>query len=134
MVRCLHPLSVHVQSAVRTPPELEAEVEEWLRSFRAGVLAELTPASLAEYTAAVATNLEEPPKRLSEEAAPMWNEIVQQRHRWDHAPRLAAAARLVTVEQLLAFFDERMAHDGPQRRLVVSHAFSPAAAAAEAGT
>ena len=60
----------------------------------------------------------------------MWGEIVQQRYRWDHGHRLAAAARLLTVEGLLDFFDQRMAHDGPERRLVVSHAFSPAAAAA----
>ena len=32
--------------------------------------------------------------------------------------------------KLLDFFDQRVAHDGPERRLVVSHAFSPAAAAA----
>ena len=54
----------------------------------------------------------------------MWGEIVQQRYRWDHGHRLAAAARLLTVEGLLDFFDQRMAHDGPERRLVVSHAFS----------
>ena len=62
----------------------------------------------------------------------MWGEIVQQRYRWDHGHRLAAAARLLTVEGLLDFFDQRMAHDGPERRLVVSHAFSPTAAAAAA--
>ena len=27
--------------------------------------------------------------------------------------------------KLLDFFDQRVAHDGPERRLVVSHAFSP---------
>ena len=31
---------------------------------------------------AVAANLEEPPKRLTEEAGPMWGEIVQQRYRY----------------------------------------------------
>ena len=62
----------------------------------------------------------------------MWGEIVQQRYRWDHGHRLAAAARLLTVEGLLDFFDQRMAHDGPERRLVVSHAFSPTAVAAAA--
>ena len=60
----------------------------------------------------------------------MWGEIVQQRYRWDHGHRLATAARLLTVKGLLDFFDQRMAHDGPERRLVVSHAFSPTAAAA----
>ena len=34
--------------------------------------------------------------------------------------------------KLLDFFDQRVAHDGPERRLVVSHAFSPTAAAAAA--
>ena len=87
-------------------------------------------ASLAEYTSAVAANLDEPPKRLSEEAAPLWSEIVQQRHRWDHSHRLAAAARTLTVEELLGFFDQHIAHDGRERRKVVSHAFSPTAAAA----
>ena len=52
------------------------------------------------------------------------------RSRWDHAHRVAAAARELTVEGLLAFFDRCMAHDAPERRLVVSHAFSPAARAA----
>ena len=74
-------LSVHVQSAVMAPPQLEAQVEEWLVGFRAGALAALTPAALAEYAEAVATNLEEPPKRLDEEAAPLWRAVVLQRPR-----------------------------------------------------
>ena len=71
---------------------------------------------------------------MTEEAGPMWGEIVQQRYRWDHGHRLATAARLLTVKGLLDFFDQRMAHDGPERRLVlvVSHAFSTTAAAAAA--
>jgi hypothetical protein len=132
-------------------------VEDWLVGFRGGALAALTPAALAEYASAVAANLEEPPKRLTEEAGPMWSEIVQRRYRWDHAHllrvhprpieprsqirtpsrsrwdyahRVAAAARELTVEGLLAFFDRCMAHDAPERRLAVSHAFSPAARAA----
>ena len=125
-------LSVHIQSAVRTPPQLEAEIEEWLVSFRGGALANLTDTSLAEYTAAVAANLEEPPKRLSDETGSMWSEIVQRTHRWDHARRLADEVRAVTVPQLLEFFDLRMAEGAPQRRLIVSHAWSPNAAAADA--
>ena len=107
-------------------------MEDWLVGFRGGALAALTPAALAEYASAVAANLEEPPKRLTEEAGPMWSEIVQLRYRWDHghlvrvhtrpneprpqirtptrsrwdhAHRVAAAARELTVEGLLAFFD-----------------------------
>ena len=119
---------MHVQSAVRSPPELEEEVESWLRSFRAGALGALTPASLAEYAEAVASNLEEPPKRLAEEASPMWSEIALGTHRWDHMHRLAAELRTLTVDELHGFFDERMAADGPQRRKVVSQAWSPTAA------
>ena len=36
--------------------------------------------------------------------------------------------------KVLDFFDQHVAHDGPERRLVVSHAFSPTAAAAAAAT
>ena len=125
-------LSVHIQSAVRTPPQLETEIEEWLVSFRDGALANLTDASLAEYTAAVAANLEEPPKRLSDETGSMWSEIVQRTHRWDHARRLAEEVRTLTVPQLLEFFDLRIADGAPQRRLIVSHAWSPKAAAGAA--
>ena len=125
-------LSVHIQSAVATPPQLEAEIEDWLRGFRAGALAELTDASLAEYVSAVAANLEEPPKRLSDETGLMWSEIVQRTHRWDHARRLADEVRSLTVAQLLEFFDLRMADGAPRRRLVVSHAWSPTAAAGAA--
>ena len=32
--------------------------------------------------------------------------------------------------KVLDLFDQHVAHDGPERRLVVSHAFSPTAAAA----
>ena len=41
----------------------------------------------------------------------MWGEIVQQRYRWDHGHRLWPAARrvrLLTVEGLLDFFDQRI--------------------------
>ena len=68
-------------------------MEDWLVGFRGGALAALTPTALAEYASAVAANLEEPPKRLTEEAGPMWSEIVQRRYRWDHGRLLRVHTR-----------------------------------------
>lgn len=128
-------LAVLIQSAVRPPPELEAEIESWVRSFREDVLRPLTPAVFEQYKAAVAALLVEPPKTLNQEASMIWPEIVEATHDWTHDSRLAAAVRQLQLADVVGFFDERIAPDGALRRKVVSCWASQgdAAAAAEAG-
>ena len=119
-------LSVLVQSAVASPPELEAEAEGWLASFRSGALADLSDDDLAQYVSAVATNLEERPKTLFQENGPVWTEVVEGTHRWQYKAELAAAVRSLTKAELLDFFDAHFAFGAPLRRKVSSHCYSPA--------
>jgi len=119
-------LSVLVQSAVASPPELEAEAEGWLASFRGGALADLSDDDLAQYVSAVATNLEERPKTLFQENGPVWTEVVEGTHRWQYKAELAAAVRSLTKAELLDCFDAHFAFGAPLRRKVSSHCYSPA--------
>ena len=131
-------LSVLIQSAVAAPPALEGHIEEWLTAFRAEALSALDEASFAEYTNAVARNLDEPPKTLHQEAGALWPEILDATYRWNYSRDLAAEVRSLTIAELLATFDERVAADGRGRRKLASHFFSQkedaAAAEPEAST
>ena len=126
-------LAVLIQSAVADPPSLEAQIEDWLLLFRKETLAQLDQDRFSEYQAAVARNLDEPPKTLHQEAATLWPEILEGTHRWNHARDLAAEVRDLKVAELLTLFDNHIAAGGAQRRKLASHRFSQGDEAKEAG-
>ena len=117
-------LSVHIQSAVMGPRDLEREIESWWRSFEARVVAPLDEAALRTYQDAIAANLDEPPKTMLQEASPVWGEIVDRTFRWDYDGQLAAAVRGASLGELKQFFERHVAPAAPLRRKAVSLAFS----------
>ena len=66
-------------SSRRFDPGLQ--VEAWLTAFRAESIASLDEAAFEEYKAAVARNLDEPPRTLHQEASALWPEILEGTHR-----------------------------------------------------
>lgn len=130
-------LSVLIQSSVMAPAGLESAIEEWIASFRAGFLAELTDEGLAPFRSAMCATLEEPPRTLAQEAGEVWGEIVEGTHQWAHDRDLAAEVRRVSLEEVRAFFDDHVARSGKARRKVSSQWWSQkdhAAAEAPSGS
>ena len=119
-------ISVLIQSAVKPPVDLDAEIESWLSQFHTDVLPALTPAAFDEYKEAVALTLDEPPKMLSHEAGVIWGEIIEGTHRWQHDEQLAAAVRRLTLAELLRFVDEHIVAGAPSRRKISSQWYSQA--------
>ena len=110
--------------AVADPEALEGKIEEWVGSFRTRTLATLTQSALDEYKEAIATQLDEPPKTLHQEASGLWPEIVEGTHRWHHLEDLSTAVRRLELAELTRMYDECIAADGPLRRKVSSQWWS----------
>lgn len=139
-------LSILVQSAVKSPPELEAEIECWLAEFRSNTLEAIGDGAFSEFKEAVALAYERPHKTLSQasrialvllplllqspppphsqECASMWSEIVEGTHAWHRDSLVAAEARKVDLSGLLTLFDAHFVLGAPDRRAVISFAFS----------
>jgi len=124
-------LSVLVQSAVASPTSLEIQMEEWLADFRSNTLTKLSPETIADSAASLATNLEEPPRSLGQEAGPLWGEIIEGTHYWHRDIEVAQEVRTMTKDDLIAFWDTYFAAGAPKRQRVVSSCFSHSDAIAE---
>lgn len=64
-------------------------MEEWLSHFRATTFSSLPAAALSDTASSLATNLEEPPRSLGQEAGPLWGEILEGTHRWQKDLQIA---------------------------------------------
>lgn len=59
-------LSILIQSATTAPPELEAEIEHWLKLFRSEVLETMGDEAFGDFRETVARSYERPPKTLNQ--------------------------------------------------------------------
>lgn len=116
-------LSLVVQSSVGDPDRLLRAVDDFLVSFRAE-LAALPAAQLKQFKLAIVDNILERDERLGQETNRWWGEILAFQYEWKRRENEAALIKDITGEDLLAFFDERVAAGGPLRRRLVSAVFA----------
>ncbi|KAL1521923.1 hypothetical protein AB1Y20_021571 [Prymnesium parvum] len=117
-------LSVLIQSSVMSPPGLEKEIEAWLSKFREESLQALSPEVFDEFKEAVAKKYDQPHKTLAQECSTIWSEIVEGTHEWDRNAQVAAEARTIDHADMLLLFDTYFVAGAPQRRAIISYAFS----------
>ena len=112
-----------VQSPSSSPAALDGHIESWMTAFREE-LEKLTPEEFGNHILALEAQKLEKDKRLSEESYRHWGEIVERRLEFGRDQKEVEALRQLTQEQLLAFWDERLAQAAPLRRKLATHVYS----------
>jgi insulysin len=139
-------MSIVVQSSVVLPDVLEERVEAWLKVFRSE-LERMSPESVAQEASAVVAQLLEKDTKMSQEVGRVFGEILNtqglttriRQPAFDRLDRLASQlsvkdentpsdGALKTAQQLkdqlLTFFDERLAANAPQRRVMSTRVYN----------
>jgi len=105
-------LHVAVQSSDASAAYLDGRIEAflaWFRSTKLAALCEETADFLEQNKKAVRLNLTEKEKNLGEVAGRLWGEIERRRFNFHHAWHVADEVEKISMESLLAFFDEFLA-------------------------
>lgn len=116
-------LNFLVQSSVRTPDGLLRAVDEFIADFRTQ-LAALPAARLKQFKLALVDSILQQDERLGQETNRWWGEILSFQYQWDRRLQESSLVEGISAQELLAFFDERLAAGGSQRRRLVSAVFA----------
>lgn len=119
----LAPSAECTQSATASPPDVERRIDEFVRGFRAALLAatDAEVAGLGEQLARQMTNVD---ARLDAEAGRLWTECALRRYDFERPWTSAAAARRITPRSLLALYDTYIGEGGAERRRLSTHIFA----------
>ncbi len=116
-----------VQSSALPPDLVEIRIDDFLRGFRS-TLESMPAAELDGYRDALAAAQLDVDRRLAAQSGRLWNEIVSRRYEYGRPWRSAERIKRATREQLLDFFDRKMAPDSPTGRRLATHVFASARA------
>jgi len=98
---------------------LENRISLFLREYRATLAAMSADVFDANRKAVVAKKREKP-KKLVEETRRWWSQIMSRTYIFELNELIATVLEKVTLEDLLAFYDQFVASDAPDRRIMVS--------------
>jgi len=113
-----HPmLGLYIQTPVKAPVEMLARFDAYRSEFAEDMEA-VTEEDFSRIKAGVITTLTEPPKNLSEEAAPFVSDWTRERYDFDTRARLIAAVEAVTLEEARAYYRDTMLAEDSGRILI----------------
>jgi protease-3 len=113
-----HPmLGLYIQTPVKAPVEMLTRFDAYRSEFAEDMEA-LTDEDFSRIKAGVITTLTEPPKNLSEEAAPFVSDWTRERYDFDTRARLIAAVEAVTLEEARAYYRDTMLAEDSARILI----------------
>jgi insulysin len=131
-------LVMYIESPVADPLRLEASIDAFLAGYTSE-LAMLDPAVFDATKAGLVTELRQPPQRLNSLSARYWSDILIEEYTNDSTLQMADAIEALTLADLVAWYDARVANPD-SGRLVARSAGRPAltgflaARAEDAGT
>ena len=100
-------LGLYIQTPVKAPVEMLARFDAYRSEFAEDMEA-LTNEDFSRIKAGVITTLTEPPKNLSDEAAPFISDWTRERYDFDTRARLIAAVEAVTLQEARAYYRDTM--------------------------
>ncbi|WP_258808238.1 insulinase family protein [Pseudidiomarina sp. CB1] len=99
--------AMYIQTPVKDAAAMQARFDAF-RDEYAAVLAELTEEEFAQLKASTLVTLKEPPKNMSEEAAPLLSDWYREEFNFDSKQQLITAVEDVTLADVQAFYQETM--------------------------
>jgi secreted Zn-dependent insulinase-like peptidase len=99
---------MYIESPVADPLRLEASIDAFLADY-AGELAMLDPAVFEATKAGLVTELRQPPQRLNSLSARYWSDILIEEYAVDSTLEMADAIEALTLADLVAWYDARVA-------------------------
>ena len=105
-----------VQSSTKGPAYLDDRIEAFLAQFRQEVLGSMDAEKFTANVEACILTRTKKDKRLYEQAGRFWTEIESQKLVFNREFAEAEVLRTITLEQVVALFDEKVARGGAQRR------------------
>jgi insulysin len=114
-------LWIIVQSSNKGPAYLDDRAENFLAQFRDEVLGAMDDDTFAKNVQACILTRTKKDKQLYEQAGRFWNEIEDCRYRFNRAFDEAEALKSITLDDVVALFDECIAKSGPKRRKLGCH-------------
>ena len=109
-----------VQSPDRTPDEIEAAIEDFLRGF-SRTLATIPGDVFEQHRQSILMRINTPDQRLGERSARYWHEIDREAYAFDSRESLSQAIEAQTLATLRGLFTDKILSD--QRRMVVVQTF-----------
>ena len=110
-------LGLYIQTPVKAPQAMLARLEAFAEEY-AQTLEALDEAGFQQLRAGVLTELTQPPKTQSEEAAPFLQDWLRERYAFDTRQRLIEAVAALTLEDLQQFYRDTVLAKAPARLLV----------------
>lgn len=113
-----HPfIGFYIQTPVKAPADMLARFDTYTEEFRQD-LEDLSEEDFERIKAGILTDLNKPPKNLSEEAGPFVSDWDRERYTFDSKPRLVAAVEDVTLEGIRDFYRETVLSPEKSRILI----------------
>lgn len=116
-------IQISIQSAVASPDELLRRIEQFFVDVRQRVLQPMSNEKFQEYVDALIASKMEPDSRMSIRAGRFWSELSSGYMQYDRAEREIEELCTVAKDDLVAIFDERIAHSGKGTRRIVSQVY-----------
>jgi insulysin len=101
-------LVMYIESPVADPLRLEAAIDAFLAGY-GGELAMLDPAVFEATKAGLVTELRQPPQRMNSLSARYWSDILIEEYTVDSTLQMADAIEALTLADLVAWYDARVA-------------------------
>lgn len=124
-------LRLSIQSAVAGPVTLAQRVDAFLRDHRAAI-ASMSPEDFASVRGGLVASLRERPSRLFDQASRYRRDLYRGHHGFDFDRRVADEVEKLTLEDVLALYDEALWGDTAGRLVVRSFGHAHAAERASA--
>ncbi|XP_033632870.1 insulin-degrading enzyme-like [Asterias rubens] len=112
-----------IQSEKR-PQYLDSRIEAFLLSMQTHI-EELSDEAFQKHINALAVRRLEKPKKLTSEASRYWAEITARQYNFDRANIEVAYLQTLTKPDILTFFKDLLAIDGPRRHKMSIHVMPP---------
>ncbi|RUO63541.1 insulinase family protein [Pseudidiomarina insulisalsae] len=106
--------AMYIQTPVKDVAAMQARFDAF-RDEYATVLAELTEAEFEQLKSSTLVTLKEPPKNMSEEAAPLISDWYREEFEFDSKQRLIDAVELVTLADVRKFYQDTMQNPSAAR-------------------
>ncbi len=113
-----HPfIGFYIQTPVKAPAEMLARFDAYTEEFQQD-LVDLIEEDFDRIKAGILTDLNKPPKNLSEEAAPFVTDWERERYTFDSKAKLVTAVEAVTLEDIRDFYRDTVLASNKSRILI----------------
>ncbi|GMR59756.1 hypothetical protein PMAYCL1PPCAC_29951 [Pristionchus mayeri] len=100
----------------KQPDEVEKRIEQFLENNVKPLLTEMSAEEFAKNVEACVHQLEEKPKTLGQRFARFWAQVDSRMYDFDKYEKEIAELKTITKEELIAFFEKKIAPGAPERR------------------